>query len=131
MNNKSILYPLIIVAIVLVSVAAFGCSPDKNNSVVGPVITSLAAEHEAIYPVGNTRITCAATTKNGDVLNYQWVSNSGKIIGSGQTITWEAPPTYGDFNIMCTVYDSQGNKASETVTVAVIVRDASQPSCCR
>ena len=130
MNKYSIIAIFCVSVTLLTGLCTISCSPASGTSVSdGPVITSLAAEHVAVYPVGNTRITCSAFTKDSSTLNYEWVSNDGKIIGTGQTITWEAPKTYGDFHIMCTVYDGKGNQASQTVTVTVVVRDPTK--CCR
>jgi hypothetical protein len=103
--------------------AAGGVNPNT------PVISSLAAEHTNLYPLGNTVITCSAVSPQGTPLNYKWVSSDGIISGSGPSVTYEAPRTYGDFNVMATVDDGLGNTASKTVTVTVIVRDPSQ--CCR
>jgi hypothetical protein len=126
LNKYGIIIVLSTVAIPLFGLSLFGCSPAaEGDSVNGPLISSLVAEHS----VGNTRVTCSAVTSNGGALSYQWVSNDGTITGSGETITWEAPKNYGDFHIMCTVFDSHGNKSSQTVTVTVIVRDPTK--CCR
>lgn len=122
---------LLFVAVILVfNLGLIACSPAAGNPVDGPVIiSSLAPEHPDIYPLGNTRVTCVASAKGGGALTYQWVCNDGIITGSGETITWEAPQTYGPFHIMCTVYDSIGNKTSQTATVNVLVRDPTK--CCR
>jgi hypothetical protein len=116
-------------AVLVAGLMLTACSSAGSNPVNGPVISALTPEHPDVYPVGNTRVTCIASAKDGSPLTYQWVANDGTITGTGQTITWEAPKTYGDFHIMCTVYDASGNKASQTATVTVLVRDPSK--CCR
>jgi hypothetical protein len=127
-KNKIIL--LCCIAVTLVAgLMASACGTSSGNPVNGPVISSLTPEHPDVYPVGNTRVTCVASNTTGGELTYQWVSNDGTITGTGPTVTWEAPKTYGDFHIMCTVYDAAGNKASQTTTVTVLVRDPSK--CCR
>lgn len=132
MSKHSIIIRIFcIVAVVVGGLISISCSPATGSPSTGPSITSLVAEHTAIYSVGNTRVTCSALSKDGGALTYQWVSDGGTITGSGQVVTWEAPKTYGDFHIMCTVFDSSGNRASQTVTVTVIVRDPSNPGCCR
>jgi hypothetical protein len=121
---------LSIVAIPPLALGSFGCvAANGADTANGPVINSLVAEHTSVYPVGNTVVTCSAVARDGGALTYQWVANDGTIIGNGPTITWEAPKTYGDFHIMCTAFDSRGNKSSQTVTVTVIVRDPTK--CCR
>jgi len=105
------------------------CAAGDTTNPDTPVISSLAAEHTNLYPLGNTVITCSAVSPQGTPLNYNWVCNDGTITGSGPSITYEAPRTYGDFHIMATVDDGRGNTASKTVTVTVIVRDPSK--CCK
>ncbi len=129
MTKLSRIGTLCVVAALITGLLMTACSSAGSNPVNGPVISSLTPEHPDVYPVGNTRVTCVASGKDGGALTYQWVANDGTITGTGQTITWEAPKTYGDFHIMCTVYDASGNKASQTATVTVLVRDPSK--CCR
>jgi hypothetical protein len=127
--NKNITI-FFIIAILTLGLISGACNSSGGTPVDGPVvITSLTPEHPDVYPVGNTRVTCVATAKDGSALKYQWVCNDGTITGSGETITWEAPKTYGDFHIMCTVFDASGNKATQTATVTVLVRDPTK--CCR
>jgi hypothetical protein len=119
-------------AILLLFAAAIvggACAAGSNINPNAPVISSLVAEHTNLYPLGNTVITCSAVSPQGTPLNYKWVCSDGTITGSGPSVTYEAPRTYGDFHIMATVDDGLGNTASKTVTVTVIVRDPSQ--CCR
>jgi hypothetical protein len=117
------LFPLLAFLFGGACVAAAAANPNT------PLISSLAAEHTNIYPLGNTKITCSAVSPQGLPLNYKWVCTDGTITGSGPSITYEAPRTYGDFHIMVTVDDGQGNKASQTVKVTVIVRDPTK--CCK
>jgi hypothetical protein len=126
--HKAVSYiaPLLLVIAVL---AGGACAAGSSVNPNAPVISSLIAEHTNLYPLGNTVVTCSAVSPQGAPLSYKWVSSDGIITGSGSSITYEAPRTYGDFHIMATVDDGLGNKASQTVTVTVIVRDPSK--CCR
>jgi len=118
------LFPLLVALIMGgACAAAEAANPDA------PLISSLVAEHTTLYPLGNTSITCSAVSPRGLPLNYSWVCTDGTIIGSGPTVTYEAPKTYGDFYIMANVDDGQGNKSSQMVKVTVIVRDPTK--CCR
>ena len=117
----------VLILTLLTGVACNSISSAKSGST--PIITSLSAEHTAVYPLGNTKIACIGTDPDGGTLTYLWAASEGKIFGSGPEITWEAPKSYGDFHIMATVDDGHGNNTSKVVTVTVIVRDAS--SCCR
>ena len=105
------------------------CTAGSSVNPNAPVISSLEAEYTNLYPLGNTKITCSAVSPQGTPLSYKWVCSDGTINGSGPSITYEAPRTYGDFYIMATVDDGLGNTASKTVTVTVIVRDPSK--CCK
>lgn len=122
---------ILLLAVILAGFGA-GCAASSID-LHAPVITSLVAEHTTLYPLGNTIVTCSASSPDGAALKYRWVCNDGTIIvdpaGNGSTVTYEAPRTYGDFHIMATVNDERGNSANKTVTVTVIVRDPS--TCCR
>ena len=122
---------MLLLAVILAGFAA-GCAAASINP-HAPVISSLVAEHTTLYPLGNTTVSCSASSPDGAALKYRWVCNDGTIIqdpaGNGSTVKYEAPRTYGDFHIMATVDDGLGNSANKTVTVTVIVRDPSQ--CCR
>jgi hypothetical protein len=124
---KLLLLAALLIWLPLVLVAC-GDKPVGQN-LHAPRITSLTAEHASVYPLGNTRINCVADDPDGDSLNYVWTSTDGKIIGAGSQITWEAPRTYGDMQIMATVDDGKGNSVNRVVTVTVLVRDPS--TCCR
>ena len=128
-----LLKPLFILLLtVILAGLAVGCAAGSINP-NAPLITSLAAEHTTLYPLGNTTITCSASSPDGAALKYRWVCNDGTIIqdpaGNGSTVKYEAPRTYGDFHVMATVDDGRGNSVNKTVTVTVIVRDPS--TCCR
>jgi hypothetical protein len=127
---KSDIYIVSLVLLVLALIPAVACNAGASGQTMyAPRIISLAAEHKAIYPLGNTKINCLAEDPDGDALNYTWTCDDGQIIGSGSQITWEAPKAYGDFHIMANVDDGKGNSGSKIVTVTVLVRDSS--TCCR
>ena len=111
--------------IILMSVACSGVAASNT----GVVVNAVTAEYPTLYPLGNTTITCNASSKDGLPLHYRWVCNDGTIIGEGPTVKWEAPKTYGDFNIMVIVDDGKGNSSTGTTQVTVIVRDPNK--CCK
>lgn len=123
---------LVLLFTVVLAVFVMGCAAGSIDP-HAPLISSLVAEHTTLYPLGNTTITCSASSPDGAALKYRWVCNDGTIIqdpaGNGSTVKYEAPRTYGDFHIMAMVDDDRGNSVNKTVTVTVIVRDPSQ--CCR
>ena len=129
--RRHYLFKAFFIISLLVSLAlAAGCGSAAGSNSNGPVvIASVAAEHTTLYPLGNTSVTCSATSKDGSALSYKWVCNDGTITGEGPTIKWEAPKTYGDFNVMVIVSDSKGNSSTGSAKVTVIVRDPSK--CCK
>ena len=125
--------PLIVLLFtVILAGLSVGCASASVN-VHAPLISSLVAEHTNLYPLGNTVVTCSASSPDGAALKYSWVCDNGTIVkdpaGNGSKITYEAPGTYGDFHITAIVDDGRGNSANRKVTVTVIVRDPSK--CCR
>lgn len=122
---------ILLLALVLAGLGS-GCAAAAINP-QSPVISSLVAEYTTLYPLGNTTITCSASSPAGTPLKYSWVCDGGTIIpdsaGNGSSVKYEAPGTYGDFHIMATVDDGLGNSSNRAVTVTVIVRDPSK--CCR
>jgi hypothetical protein len=113
---------------VLAGSACLATSEKTNKDT--PVIDRLVVDHPALYSLGNTVIECSASDPQGDRLTYSWVSDDGKIIGNGPKVTWEAPAKYGDFHILVSVSDSNGNTANKLASVSVVVRDSvKQPFC--
>ncbi len=125
--RRAACFTLMILSAAAIVGSACAVGGDVNPN--APVISSLVAEHIGLYPLGNTKITCSAVSPQGIPLNYRWVCSDGVVTGSGSSVTYQAPRTYGNFHIMATVDDGLGNTTSETVTVTVIVRNPS--NCCR
>ena len=119
---RQISVPLIAIAVLSLS----ACVPVHANN---PQITSLEAQHSSVYPQGKTDITCTATSANGETLNYIWISTEGTITGSGEKVNWKAPNKYGEFPIMVTVSDVNGNKDSSTISIKVVVNENPQTGC--
>lgn len=123
---------LLLLLTALPAISGAGCAPASVN-VNAPLISAVVAEHTNLYPLGNTVVTCSASSPAGTPLKYDWKCDDGTITrdpaGNGSKITYEAPRTYGDFQITATVDDGRGNSESKSVTVTVIVRDPSK--CCR
>lgn len=84
-----------------------------------PFIENLTTDCPRIRPSVSATIVCAASDPDGDELNYTWSAERGGISGEGSTVTWTAPPGYGDCIITVTVTDGRGGEASETVKIQV------------
>lgn len=107
--------------ILIISVFSFSCKKDKNSSDITVSIQlkldSLIAENTVISPGGATKIKAYA---KGEGITYQWSVPLGDILGSGQEITYIAPPcTLGVYNITCKVTDKAKNTQSKTITITV------------
>jgi hypothetical protein len=84
-----------------------------------PVISSLLAQNQQLYPSGNTEIQCIAQDADGDKLDFKWACTGGKFSGAGPIIIWQAPPNYGTYTITVTVEDSKGGSAQASLPVTV------------
>ncbi|HEU65172.1 MAG TPA: hypothetical protein ENN57_00720, partial [Chloroflexi bacterium] len=94
MNRKRFLITtVIVVAAVLLSMLLY-----TRLSNHPPVITSLEAEADRVFPSGSIQVTCIATARDGDELSYEWWASKGEIDGEGDTITWTAPDDEGLYN---------------------------------
>lgn len=103
-----------------------GC--DSNSSEDGnepPVIEEILVNPSTVEPSRGAELTAVATDPEGEELSYFWSSDGSKIetgLSSYSTTTnpaqWESPDETGDYEIKCTVGDSEST-ASKTVTVEV------------
>jgi len=84
-----------------------------------PVISSLVAQSQQLYPSGNTEIQCIAQDADGDRLNFTWAATGGDFSGVGPTIIWKAPPNYGTYTITVTVDDGKGGSAQRALDITV------------
>ena len=88
----------VILAIVMILSAACTTSapasvkPDKN----APAIHFIIAEKQ-VKPASTSKVQCLASGKEGDALSYKWSAIGGEIQGEGNSITWIAPRTDGDY----------------------------------
>lgn len=91
------------------------CKKENNNSVLNSFI-SLEAESTTIGTGQSTGITA---TVDGTGVSFSWSATAGDIIGSGNQVTYIAPPcTPGSNIISCTA--SAANR-SETKTITIMV----------
>ena len=84
-----------------------------------PVLSALTANPQAVAPNGSITVEATAADPNGDSLNYQWTPPSGwSKSGSGDTITLQAPGSYGNSGLVqVTIDDGQGGTATGSVLV--------------
>ena len=90
-----------------------------------PVIEELTARPRKINLNGFSQLICSANDPDGDPLSYAWSASSGTIIGSGSEVTWSAPGSEVYAMVRCTVSDTSGGEATDSV--GILVRDFSSP----
>lgn len=91
----------------------------ENHS---PVISSLIAQPSILEVGQQSRLTCYAADQEGDALFYDWHSNKGLLLGTGATVTWQAPHQPGDYFISCEVIDNRGGEDNRAVRIQVVER---------
>jgi len=87
-----------------------------------PEIKSLQAHPGKIDINQTSEIFCIVNELNGDEISYSWSSDFGTIEGSGDSINWTSPSNYGNYTIVCTVSDIDGEC---TDSIKIMVRDLS------
>ncbi|SDK72760.1 Concanavalin A-like lectin/glucanases superfamily protein [Catalinimonas alkaloidigena] len=89
-----------------------------------PVITRLHALPRKIGTGASATLICEATDLNpSDTLTFTWSAPEGTFAGSGDTVTWTAPATPGNYVLTCFVDDGYGNTVADSLDV--MVRDLS------
>jgi hypothetical protein len=87
----------------------------ENNP---PVIETIEAQ-QPVSPLDSVQVRCIASDPDGDTLFYSWTPHSGSIDGQGDTITWTAPDTPGNYDISATVRDGRGAEVTDSLTIVV------------
>jgi len=115
---------VILIVLSVVAILSFGCArgtapapPPTGNQ--PPVIVSLVAQSQQIYPSGVTEITCVAQDADGDQLNFTWSATGGSFSGSGPTVDWKAPSAYGTYVVTVAVDDGKGGTVQSSVPITV------------
>jgi len=110
-----------IAAAVLVPLLVLSCTDEADlpPSVDPPVIHSLQAESERVFPAESVDIVCTASSFDGGELSYEWWASGGAIDGQGSTATWTAPTSDGTYTVGVIVTDSGGRGATDNVNIVV------------
>ena len=87
----------------------FEIKPEKNKTDIGSIV----------------KLTCLAHDPDSDPLNFTWLADFGDIQSSDSTAQWLAPDTPGYYTICCTIDDSRGGTAVDSV--GIIVLDYNNP----
>jgi hypothetical protein len=116
---------LVVLAVVAMLGAACGRqatpppTPPTPTGNQPPVISSLVAANQQVYPSGNTEIQSIAQDADGDKLNFTWAATGGDFSGAGPIIIWKAPPNYGTYTITVTVDDGKGGSTQSSLPITV------------
>ena len=90
--------------------------PAPNNN---PLIESVTCTND-VFAMTDSEMACQASDPDGDSLQYEWSTGSGKIIGTGARMMWVSPDTMGDYDFTVRVSDGKGGEAKQTVSIRVL-----------
>jgi FlaG/FlaF family flagellin (archaellin) len=85
-------------------------------------ISSLEPSTTNVYPKGASDVECVVTAPQGDTIQYKWSTDGGTLTGEGSAVRWEAPADYGDYHVMVTASDNNGNSDEAVLTLSVVPR---------
>lgn len=110
----------VIITVVVVVAAVLSISLHMVLGNRAPVIASLEAGGDRVFPSGSTELVCTVSDADGDELSYAWSASGGEIEGQGATVTWMAPDQEGDHDVTVTVTDSRRAEDMKHVTITVM-----------
>jgi hypothetical protein len=109
MNRKRYLTVLTAVAAVALFLAA-SCTVNYP-----PAIDNLEAEAPWIAPLGTVQVTCNASDRENDEIDYEWSAAGGDIDGGGAVVNWIAPEEVGMYDIAVVVSDNLGREDAASI----------------
>ena len=93
---------------------------------VEPVLTNnfplivLEVEQAAIPVGGSVQVTAVAFDADSDPLSFAWTSSAGQVVGTGETVTFDASGlTPGDYVVRVVANDGRGGTSQSEVTITV------------
>jgi len=96
------------------------CKKDHNDNTDDSTLNtfiSLTAENDTISLGESTKI---AAVIDGNNVSFSWSATAGDILGSGNEITYVAPPcTPGNNEITCTA-SASNNSETKKITIVVL-----------
>ncbi len=95
-------------AVLFVSAAALPLACSGTSSIV---VTDIVGKRE-IKPLEENPLICAAEDANKGDLSYTWSAEKGTIKGEGQTVTWTAPNSLGDYSVTVKVVSNKGGETT-------------------
>lgn len=115
---------LAFITLLFVGLHTSACVPTATTTEVSPANHSpVIVEIEYMKDVFNgaeADLECRAEDVDEDNLTYNWTSEEGIIIGSGNRVSWLPPADIGTYPVIVTVRDDRGGEASETISIRVL-----------
>jgi hypothetical protein len=113
----ALIAPLFILS-TLFSTACAATQPSKQAGKTPPVpavltVTDIVGKREW-KPSEESSLICATEDPKGGDLTYTWSAEKGSIKGEGQTVSWTAPDSLGDYGITVKVASSKGGETTFT-----------------
>lgn len=105
--------------ITIYSFFIFSCNSLSDQENKPPSISSITSNPTMVLIQGTTQLHCEASDPDVNNLDYNWDSEHGTIVGTGSTVSWNAPNSIGVYTIYCTVYDGIGGEDNDSIKVPV------------
>ena len=83
-----------------------------------PYIDSLVADADWTTALGSIQVTCTASDRDRDELNYEWSTDGGDISGTGAVVNWTAPGEVGIYHVIVVVTDGHGEEGTRSVILS-------------
>jgi Concanavalin A-like lectin/glucanases superfamily len=98
-----------------------------QNFTYSPRIKALATKNNPIQKGKSTILYCTASDYDSAILQYEWSSESGTIMGGDGTVDFTAPNISGPSKIRCIVKDNEGNADTASFIIDVVEKINSEP----
>ncbi|MBN1154480.1 T9SS type A sorting domain-containing protein [candidate division KSB1 bacterium] len=85
-----------------------------------PEITALRASKNKAYTGETIVLNCTANDTDGDELTYLWHASQGTLESDGSVANWICPMVQDYYMIRCTVQDTHGAQASDSLGIVVL-----------
>ena len=118
----------LVLVVALIALCSACLVSQESNSAKSPLISNLEADYMTVYPKGMSEIKCIVSASDNKTVQFTWSSDGGDITGEGPSVIWQAPNQYGDYHVMVTARDVNGDFAEAILTLSVVPRP--YKSCC-
>ena len=119
--------------ILISALLLLSCSGDEgstNSTNHPPVIQSITSDPEIVGMTDTTMLICEADDADMDNLYIVWSAEFGAFVGAatGDTVSWTAPATAGNYFVSVTAYDDVSNdKDSLEIEVGIVYHPPTAP----